>query len=619
MAKNYSNPGVYIEEKGAFPNSVVPVATAVPAFIGYTEKAIQNKKDITNIPTRISSYGEYLSYFGGEPKITYDVEEDKVQIFKLEVKAETRFFLFNSLRAFFANGGADCYIVSVGNYSDSKSLSHFFGEKEEGGELIPIGLSVLKKYPEPTMVVIPDAVLLSREDCGVLQQQMLIHCGQEMRSRIAILDVHDGFKKRTNTQDASDVIFGFREKIGSNFLDFGAAYYPWLHTTITSLDSVDFTNIDVGTEPKFIAMLNKEVDGLASHGPLTTERAEELKQQIALMSTARIQELESAYFDAVGKLLENLRRIDDRSVEELKTQIKEENANIQAILKKAGLKEFIGKTNKLPAPLSAESNSNMIPTFTAAQFQLRIDTAANATEDLDIILKIKKEGEDIQHKRIAVKTLHQNLMATVPIYKAIIISLRRELNLLPPSAFMAGIYSMVDNTIGVFQSPANVSLGSVLEPAINLTNAEQEDLNIPLSGKSINAIRLFPGKGILVWGARTLDGNSQDWRYISVRRTVIFIEQSIKYAAEAYVFEPNTATTWTNLKSLINNFLTNVWQQGALAGATPDEAFSVDIGLGVTMTPVDILDGIMRISVKVAVTRPAEFIVITFEQQMQQA
>ena len=116
-----------------------------------------------------------------------------------------------------------------------------------------------------------------------------------------------------------------------------------------------------------------------------------------------------------------------------------------------------------------------------------------------------------------------------------------------------------------------------------------------------------------------MDGNSQDWRYISVRRTMIMIEQSIKNAAEAYVFEPNTASTWTNMKALITNFLTNVWQAGGLAGATAEDAFSVSVGLGSTMTSVDILDGIMRITVKVAVTRPAEFIVITFQQQMQQS
>jgi len=138
-----------------------------------------------------------------------------------------------------------------------------------------------------------------------------------------------------------------------------------------------------------------------------------------------------------------------------------------------------------------------------------------------------------------------------------------------------------------------------------------------MAGRSINVIRPFPGVGTLVWGARTLDGNSQDWRYINVRRTLIMIEQSLKLATRAYVFEPNDASTWITVKSMFTNFLINLWKQGALAGAVPEQAFDVQIGLGATMTPTDILDGIMRITVKVAVVRPAEFIVITFQQQQQ--
>ncbi len=623
MAKVYATPGVYIEEKSAFPNSAVPVATAVPAFIGYTEKAIRDKKSLKNVPTRISSFGEYLKYFGGGPKIKYKItdikEEDPQRIFRLDVQKNTQYFLFNSMKSFFANGGSDCYIVSIGDYRDTKSLSHFFGEKEEEGEKIPIGITVLKKYPEPTMLVIPDAVLLSRKDCASLQQQMLHHCGYDMRSRVAILDIHDGYQKRTNAHDSSDVIFDFREKIGSKFLDFGAAYYPWLHTTITPADEVDFINIDKQTEPEFVAILKRDTDESVSTGLLTTDRAEEIKKQIGLMSAAREQNKESAYFEAVRMLGQDLKGIDEQNVDGLKTKVKEVGADTKAILQHSNLTSFIGKTNKLPVPSSTEIDSDVIPTFTTAHFQLRVDTPSDTAEDLDTILKVKKEGEEVLKKRLTVRILHQTLWAICPLYKSILTSLREQINLLPPSGAMAGIYSMVDNTVGVFQSPANVSVGSVVKPAVNLTNDEQEDLNIPLNGKAVNAIRTFPGKGVLVWGARTLDGNSQDWRYISVRRTTIFIEQSIKIAAEAYVFEPNTASTWTNLKALVTNFLTNVWQQGALAGATAEDAFSVDIGLGVSMTPVDILDGYMKMTIKLAVTRPAEFIIITFQQKMQQS
>ena len=91
----------------------------------------------------------------------------------------------------------------------------------------------------------------------------------------------------------------------------------------------------------------------------------------------------------------------------------------------------------------------------------------------------------------------------------------------------------------------------------------------------------------------TLDGNSQDWKYISVRRTMTFIEQSIKFAAEAYVFSPNNATTWSSLRATVYNFLNNQWSSGILVGSTPQDAFDIEIGLGSTMTSTDILDGIL--------------------------
>lgn len=184
---------------------------------------------------------------------------------------------------------------------------------------------------------------------------------------------------------------------------------------------------------------------------------------------------------------------------------------------------------------------------------------------------------------------------------------------------MAGIYSMLDTTRGVWKAPANVSISAVTAPTVNITNEEQEELNVSLSGKSVNAIRTFIGEGTLVWGARTLDGNSLDWRYINVRRTMIMLEESIKTACKAYVFEPNTANTWVTVKSMISSFLTNIWKRGGLAGSTPDDAFSVHVGLGDTMTPEDILEGILRVTVLVAVTRPTELFEITFEQQMQKS
>jgi phage tail sheath protein FI len=98
---------------------------------------------------------------------------------------------------------------------------------------------------------------------------------------------------------------------------------------------------------------------------------------------------------------------------------------------------------------------------------------------------------------------------------------------------------------------------------------------------------------------------------------MIMLEESMRLAARAYVFEPNVANTWVTIKSMISNFLAGIWKRGGLAGALPDDAFSVHVGLGETMTPEDILEGILRVTVLVAISRPAEFIEITFQQQMQ--
>ena len=223
-------------------------------------------------------------------------------------------------------------------------------------------------------------------------------------------------------------------------------------------------------------------------------------------------------------------------------------------------------------------------------------------------------------KQTEVIRLHSALLASNLDYARVIDNITRYRNTLPVAPAMAGVYTAVDTNRGVWKAPANVGLSGVIAPTVNLSDNDQARLNVDaVSGKSINAIRPFPGQGVMVWGGRTLDGNSQDWRFINVRRTMIMLEQSIKLAARAYVFEPNDANTWVTVQSMISNFLFNLWKQGALAGSKPDDAYSVAVGLGTTMTAQDILDGYMNVFVKVAISRPAEFIVLNFQQQMQKS
>jgi Bacteriophage tail sheath protein len=186
-----------------------------------------------------------------------------------------------------------------------------------------------------------------------------------------------------------------------------------------------------------------------------------------------------------------------------------------------------------------------------------------------------------------------------------------------PSAAMAGVYTQNDMMRGVWNAPANVGLVAVNAPTIYISAAMQDDLNMPIKGLAINAIRDFVGRGTLVWGARTLDGNSNDWRYIQVRRALIYIEQSVELALNKFVFEPNVAQTWVTVTSMIGSFLRGMWQAGGLMGASPAEAFTVQCSLGSTMTAQDVLAGKMIVQIKLQMVHSPEFIVLTFQQLMQ--
>jgi len=216
-------PGVYIEEVPAFPNAVVQVATSVPAFIGYTERAQNGAIDLSNVPFRISSMAEYEALFGGPPRLR--VVQDPNDTTKLV--ATNRFLMHASMKLFFNNGGGYCYIVSVGDYSATPSADDF----------IP-GIDTLLTEQEPTMIVTPDAVLLATIDEHIkVPQAALAQCGK-LENRITLIDIFDG------DTAANDPIAMFRNKIGTNHLSYGVAYYPWLNTSVLDQSAVNYTTLD---------------------------------------------------------------------------------------------------------------------------------------------------------------------------------------------------------------------------------------------------------------------------------------------------------------------------------------------------------------------------------------
>ena len=178
----------------------------------------------------------------------------------------------------------------------------------------------------------------------------------------------------------------------------------------------------------------------------------------------------------------------------------------------------------------------------------------------------------------------------------------------PPSGHVAGIWGRNDDTRGVHKAPANEVIRGVVSVACDLTSREQEMLN-PVG---VNCLRAFAGRGIRVWGARTLSSDPE-WRYVNVRRLFNYLEESILNGTQWVVFEPNDHALWARVRRTITAFLTNEWRKGALFGLTPDEAFYVKCDS--ETNPPEIVDaGQLVCEIGVAPVKPAEFVVFRLAQ-----
>ena len=178
----------------------------------------------------------------------------------------------------------------------------------------------------------------------------------------------------------------------------------------------------------------------------------------------------------------------------------------------------------------------------------------------------------------------------------------------PPSGHMAGIWARNDDTRGVHKAPANEVIRGALSLELQITKGEHDQLN-PVG---INCIRAFPGRGIRVWGARTLSSDPA-WRYLNVRRLFNYVEESILEGTQWVVFEPNDLDLWQRVKRTLNAFLMRVWRDGALFGATPAEAFYVKCDA--ETNPPEVVDaGQLVVEVGIAPVKPAEFVIFRIAQ-----
>lgn len=664
----YKTPGVYVEEIVKFPPSVAQVETAIPAFIGYTEKAKKKiNGDLTGKPTRITSLLEYETYFGFARKETgiavtiTDVhvggELDRV----LKVEAPTNpkpYLMYYAMQMYFANGGGPCYIISVDTFVDNSGI-----ENSISFDKLNDGLNILRKEDEPTLILFPDAKKLSEVDFYTLYNNALIQCN-ELQDRFSIIDTH------TSTDITADALAARnRLNLEKDYLKYGAIYYPHLKTILDysyDEESISITHLTdlpsaiseaVAQLESYKASFEEESDllrdttdvNLGYVGVAKKKISDDLSDFTGSFNPLKVsaKELTTTVEKIIGSLsnLTSIKNLSEDSANAAAESVKDEVGDADSIYTNitnevtALNNIFIGsdKVDKVKEALQAaldnignanskaklETQVNIISTELNKIYESgTTDVFTDAVGVLDTLITNVKVGDstDVNNGELNGRTLKSIEKLYSQMYNEIKIEIGALPVQLPPSSTIAGVYARVDSDRGVWKAPANVGVNYVLEPSIQVSHDEQKDLNVDaVAGKSINAIRSFVGKGNLVWGARTLAGNDNEWRYVSVRRFFNMAEESIKKATEQFVFEPNDKNTWVRVKAMIDNFLTQQWRAGALAGPTPEKAFYVSVGLGETMTAQDVLEGNMIIEIGMAVVRPAEFIILKFSHKMQEA
>jgi len=652
MASSYKTPGVYVEEISVFPPSVAQVETAIPAFIGHTNKVShKTEQDLLLTPKKIGSMLEFVSLYGGAPEANINDIQLTASKSVGSFTIEDTYYLYDALRLFYANGGGDCYIVSVGKC----------GEDSIALTALENGLAKIAKVDEPTLLVSPDACLLDQADLDSFNQALLKQCGK-LGDRFALLGI------KNDNEDLEVDISAFRNGVGMNSLKYGAAYTPWLKANLPrtvhykslkgkiSLGGIPVTLADLIQDADAKSLAN-QLDELIDDSALITNKLNDLADSSSSVDN-QYQELLTTVTtsSSIGNLVSLLQFYADaidfiRDIVEVGTdnyKLKHTSAtapdqalqtHLNSVFSTSLTSGSIHSITETISDILADFNAEYDPDRTVTS-TTGVDYGSGGTGTYfqggetqtfyiaELLPTVSAFYTEIKSSLDYISSTTANYLSTyetaatemIPALKSIKNAIAGEYIVLPPNAAIAGVYARTDANRGVWKAPANTSLNSVVGVTHLIDHDDQQGLNVDtVAGKSINAIRPFTGKGIMVWGARTLAGNDNEWRYVPVRRFFNMVEESVKKATEQFVFESNDANTWVKVRAMIENFLNLQWRAGALAGAKPNDAFYVRVGLGETMTAEDILNGIMAIEIGMAVVRPAEFIILKFSHKMQES
>ncbi len=648
----YQTPGVYVEEIASIGSQSVPNVPFRGTFIGYTERATGSKgEDLHLKPTLVRSFMEYQEWFGGPDlvakwSVTLNASN---QVQGMEVTGGTRFFMYNAVRLYFLNGGGPAYIVSVGKTADAQgNRSSIELENAQAGTGLKPGLESLATLEDGLLLAIPESVFLDFSEYQTLMD-LALGFAAEKHAHFVLLDSLQG-----TSSDATAASTVIRNHTGTENLSFGAAYHPWVltagsfHPPVSSLEIVGGAPLSslANGDAALLALTTVWEDAQSNLNSFTGNtlygtHLVDLHAGLESYQTAVTSATSTAnwnrsvkvlnYFVAMANQLVALQALSGPLKQQADQM--EQSTTMQSLVQTiAGLVEESSSNASISAsPTSlntAFDGSDWLGGQNRSGFAVATPFAGSSPQDYATFITTELGPSQIQQLFNAIdilwhsaqnmeKAASEGLYQDHPAFGQIAMRSAEIALGLPASAAVAGQYIRTQNEAGVWKAPAGMALTGVARPMARISDTGQAGMNIDASsGKSINAIRSFSGKGTLIWGGRTLDGNSNDWRYVNVRRLFSQVESDLKVALGSFVFEPNDANTWANVRAMVSNYLTELWKEGGLTGSKPEEAFFVQIGLGSSMSENDVLNGRMIIQIGMAAVRPAEFIILKMSQTM---
>nr|WP_300167780.1 phage tail sheath family protein [uncultured Flavonifractor sp.] len=581
----YLSPGVYVEEYDSGATPMQGVSTSTAGFVGLAERG-----PVIGQPQLVTSFADYKRMYGG---------------YLSEAAYGNNRFLPYAVEQFFANGGARAYIMRAVP-GDAKAASFTSG-------VLKITAANPGAWAEDMRVVLSPA--------SKAKTQVLSVSGADLTLKNAdgfnpgdVVELFDGrttahatiksVLDKVITLDAPCTLDVADTKVGT------AKYIKTCEITITVRlgDNVEvFENLSLKPEAlnNIVAktaksdLIGVEVLEVKAPAPAPAKEKDKDGKEIPAPAAPKASIVPFALCGGNGADL-------------VLTLQGGSNGSVLTVTPDAflGQDDGPGKRTGLQA---FQENGNVsimaIPGVTAPEVQASLiafcENKKSCFAILDVPMELKKTNDVANFRDMYDSTYAAMYHPWLEMYDA---GAKRSAYF-PPSGAMAGIYARTDIERGVHKAPAN----EVIRGCTGLSCAYNEGEQDILNPMGVNLIRAFTGRGIRVWGARTISSNGL-WKYLNVRRLFIYVEESIKANTNWVVFEPNSAALWSRVTRTIEAFLATCWRDGALAGSSPSEAFFVECG-PTTMTQDDIDNGRLICQIGIAPVKPAEFVIFRITQK----